>query len=100
MREIFSKIQDNGTKLSPLDAATTPTLPIHIYSREYLSSFVGDGSIVMPRYVLLKPLLRVGVGTNLHQVWLLESVKDPLWICYIEKVNLQRKEINKMNGGE
>ena len=54
----------------------------------------------MPRYVLLEPLLRVGVGTNLHQVWLLETVKDPLWICYIEKVNLQRKGINKMSGGE
>ena len=43
----------------------------------------------MPRDILLEPLLRVGVGTNLHQVWLLESLEDSLWICNIEKVNLQ-----------
>ena len=84
---MFSRLEI--TKLS--DALTTPTLPLHnsYDSREYLSSFVGDCSIVMPRYILLQPLLRVGVGTDLHQVWLLESLKDSLWICNIEKVNLQ-----------
>ena len=33
--------------------------------REYLSSFVGDGPIGMPGYVLFQPLLSVGVGPNL-----------------------------------
>lgn len=48
----------------------------------------------MPRYVLLEPLLSVGVRTKLHQVRLLQSVKDFLWICNIEKVNLQRERYN------
>ena len=57
--------------------------------REYFPCFIRNCSIIVPRNVLLEPLLSVGVRPNLHQPRLINPVENFIRIGHVEKIHFQ-----------